>query len=207
VNANESATREFLQDATPLPLTRAETVDSLRIRITGGQELCKFLLEKAQKAINLGDANSAILLKGEIEGVRRVLKVQIAELEQVEAEQIGATLQKRYPGFFERREVRQTSLALGKSEEIVLANRAELASADRRAWKGQKVNRNIAPARKGVGDLLSMGDGGNSVSAKSMCARHCQRDGKDVQGRSSCSYCNGAGYSVALKLREGKDAK
>jgi hypothetical protein len=203
-NRNESATQEFMVNATPLPLTKAESVDGLRTKIAGGQELCKFLLEKAQKAISLGDANSAVLLKGEIEGVRRVLKVQIAELEQVEAEQASTLLQKRYPGFFERRETRQTALALGKSEDQVLSDRAEIGTADRRAWKNQKRNANIDPAAKGVAALMGATTDRDLVNEKSVCARHCSKEGRDVQGRSNCPYCGGAGFFAARKIKEGK---
>jgi hypothetical protein len=210
MNRNADATREFLEDAVPIVKTRDERILAARLQIEGCQKLAKSLIEQGQRAVAEGNANAAILFRNEAEAVMKVVKVNQTLLEGFEAEQLGVDLRKRFPNFFERREIHQTAVALHKTDEIVLADKANLAvqsKADRRAWKGQKINRNIAPAAQGVGDLLGMGDGGNSLAAKSMCARHCQKEGKDVQGRSNCTYCNGAGFNAALKIREGKDAK
>lgn len=202
MNRNADATQEFMGDAVPLLVTKDDKVAAARVQIDGGRKLCKFLIEKAQKAIALGDKNSAILLKTEAEAVWSMVKTKQAQVEAAEAERVGVLLQKKYPTFFERREIHMAAVALNKSDEAVLADKANLATANRTDWKAQKVNRNIAPARQGVDDMLSMGGDGNSVSAKSMCARHCQKDGIDVQGRSNCSYCHGAGFNAMNKIKE-----
>jgi hypothetical protein len=203
-NRNEAATQDFMRGAIPILKTRDAKLAAARIKVEGGQRLAKFLIEEGQKAVALGDANSAILFKNEAETVMKMVSATQAELEAAEAKQIGVLLQKRWPNFFERREIHQTATALNKTEEVVLADRANLATANRRDWKAQKRNRNIAPASQGLDSLLNTGADRDPVNEKSMCARHCQKEGVDVQGRSHCPYCQGAGFNAARKIKEGK---
>jgi hypothetical protein len=205
VNRNFDATQEFLADAIPVAKTRDERIAAARVQVEGGQQLARHLITEAQKAVVLGRLNDALLLRGEVEQVLKMVKIKKAFLEQEEAEQIGINVAKRWPNFFERREIHQTAIALHKTDEIVLSEKANLAvqsRADQRAWKNQKVNRNIAPARQGVADLMGATKERNLVNEKSVCSRHCQKEGRDVQGRSNCPYCLGQGFNAARKLKE-----
>ena len=134
----------------------------------------------------------------------KVVKANQTLLEGFEAEQLGVALAKRYPSFFERRELNLTAHALNKSTDQVLSDRAAFGAADRRAWKNQKRQANIDPAAQGIEGLLKSTMDPNGVPAKSMCSRHCQKQGVDVQGRSNCPYCLGQGFFAARKMKEGK---
>jgi|ERR1700722_19539690 len=207
MNRNADATQDFLAGSIPLAKTRDERISAAQRAVTGGQQLVKFLIERAQKSIALGNKNEAILFRNEAEAARQVIKVNMRILEEAEAEQIGVAMQKRWPTFFERREIHQTAIALHKTDEIVLADKANLAvqsRADRRAWKNQKRNANIDPATQSLDSLLNTGADRNLVNEKSQCARHCNKDGVDIQGRSNCPYCQGAGFNAARKIKEGK---
>ena len=43
------------------------------------------------------------------------------------------------------------------------------------------------------------------IVIKSLCARNCQKDGKNVQGRSRCEYCLGEGF-IAKQARLEQDS-
>jgi hypothetical protein len=61
----------------------------------------------------------------------------------------------------------------------------------------QKCNRNIDPAQSSLGNLLGKS---REITAGDMarCSRYCKDEkGRDVQGRSSCPVCLGAGHSKA----------
>ena len=102
----------------------------------------------------------------------------------------------RHPSFWERREQALKAQAEGDTD---LSNKANLVVG--RVRHGQKVNRNIAPGRKSLSELLGVNieetDAARSEkSERSMpqgeaarCARHCFRP-----GRTSCQYCHGLGF-------------
>ena len=209
-NRNETMTQDFAVGTHEIPmssLTKAEKIVDLRAKIEGGHKVVNHLLEGARKAIAQGNKNEALLCNGEANSVLDTVKALTSAMKALEAEIAVSHVMKKFPNFFERREIHATALALGKSEETVLADKANLATANRRAWKGQKVNRNIAPAKKDVADLMGAKDTRDPINEKSMCARHCQKDGKDVQGRSNCNYCHGVGFNAMSKLKESKCAQ
>jgi hypothetical protein len=204
MNRNADATQEFLEDAVPIAKTRDERIAAARIQIAGGQQLAKHLIEQAQIAVVQGRANDALLFRGEVEEVLRMVRVKKSILDQDLAEETAATVIKRWPNFFERRELHQSAQALGKSEDQVLSDRANLGVADRKAWRTQKRNRNIDPSTQGVAGLMGATKERDLVNEKAVCARHCSKEGRDVQGRSNCPYCQGAGFHAAMKIKEGK---
>jgi hypothetical protein len=189
------------------PLTKAERIASAIRVIEGGQKLCTFLTEEGQRAANAGDSNSALMYSNEAEGVLRLVKSKQTELAAIEAERVEVAIQKKYPSFFERREIHATAVALHKSDDVVLAERANLATANRRDWKTQKVNRNIAPARQGVDTMLSMASGGSTEGNLARCSRYCKdARGNDIQGR-NCPVCKGIGFNAHKRIREAKCAQ
>jgi hypothetical protein len=180
------------------------------LQVEGGIALCEFLTEKAKKSMAFGDRSSAMIYRAEAESVLKMVKAHKDFLATVEAERVGAIFQKKYPNFFERRELHQTAVALNKSEETVLSEKANLAVQSREnkaAWKNQKTNRNIAPARQGIDDLLNMASDGSKEGDLARCSRYCKdARGNDIQGR-NCPVCHGVGHNAYKKISEAKCAQ
>src|SRR5258708_23481338 len=56
------------------------------------------------------------------------------------------------------------------------------------------------------GEGITKVSGAELVKARAACASHCQKDGRDVQGRTSCKYCGGEGF-ISKSSRENQPSR
>jgi len=201
MNVNAQASEDFLVGSRPVPVSTEDKTNAVRAELEGLIKLANFLVDKA-KVLKAQRKEEWRVMLGEADVATNLAKHLRAEIEAIETASKREAVRKKYPNFFERQLVKAEANALGKSEETVLADRANLATAPRRNWKTQKVNRNIAPGGQGLDKILSLGKERNLTQEKSKCAQFCQKNGRDVQGRSNCPYCQGAGFNAANKRKE-----
>ena len=200
-NANAQASEDFLKGSRPILVSKEDKAAAARLELSGLIDLAKFLVEKANMLKAQGKKEWRVVA-GEADVAANLAKHLRAEIEAMETVSKMEVVRKKYPNFFERQMLHDEARVLGKSEEKVLADKANLSTAPRRDWGSQKVNRNIAVGKMGAGEFLLMGGERDLVNEKSTCARHCQKDGLDVQGRSNCPYCHGAGFNAMNKIKE-----
>src|SRR5258705_212654 len=90
-----------------------------------------------------------------------------------------------------------------KARTLDAATGAELAI----ALKGAGGNpANLGTAMRGYSTLTGIPNQEALVKARAACASHCQKDGRDVQGRTSCKYCNGEGF-ISKSSRENQPSR
>jgi hypothetical protein len=193
INRNQQASEEFLEKTSEVQFKdEPKSEDDAATRIVAG-----YLLRKAERLIKSGDKHrQAANILVEAESLIRAAKDRKALLEK------KAQVARDHPSYFQRQE-ESLLKAAAPTKEVDLSRKANLATVPKSGWDAQKTNRNIEPAKTSLRNLMGEAAPGD----KSRCAKHCVKNGKDVQGR-NCPWCLGEGFiAKSTRLEQEKIAK